>query len=73
MALGVGISCLPAFGRIPRCFLLEPTKLGCTHSTEHTIKVTYDTPFKEQFRWIPPPLVEEVWSHLREMLESGAI
>ena len=23
--------------------------------------------------WIPPPLVEEVRNHLREMLESGAI
>ena len=40
---------------------------------EHTIKMTEDTPFKEQFRWIPLPLVEEVWSHLREMLESGTI
>ena len=48
-------------------------KLGCIHSTKHMIKVTDDTPFKEQFRQIPPPLVEEVWSHLREMLESGAI
>ena len=35
--------------------------------------MTDDTPFKEQFRQIPLPLVEEVWSHLREMLESGAI
>ena len=41
-------------------FLLDPTELGCTHSTEHTIKVMDDTPFKEQFRWIPSPLVEEV-------------
>ena len=32
-----------------------------------------DTPFKEQFRQIPPPMVEEVRNHLREMLESGAI
>ena len=54
-------------------FLLDPTELGCTHSTEHTIKVTDDTPFKEWFRQIPPPLVEEVWSHLQEMLESGTI
>ena len=54
-------------------FSLEPMELGCTHSTEHTIKVTDNTPFKEWFRWIPPPLVEEVWSHLREMLESGTI
>ena len=26
---------------------LEPSELGCTHSTEHVIKVTDDTPFKE--------------------------
>ena len=36
-------------------FSLEPSKLGCTHSTEHVIKVTDDTPFKEYFRQIPPP------------------
>ena len=28
-------------------FSLHPTELGCTHSTEHIIKVTDDTPFKE--------------------------
>ena len=47
-------------------FTLEPSKLGCTHSTEHVIKVTDHTPFKEQFRWIPLPLVEEVCKHLQE-------
>ena len=36
-------------------FSLDPIELGCTHSTEHMIKVTDDTPFKEQFRRIPPP------------------
>ena len=45
-------------------FTLEPSKFGCTHSTEHVIKVTDNTPFKEQFRQIPLPLVEEVWKHL---------
>ena len=45
-------------------FFLEPSKLGCTHSTEHVIKVTNDTPFKECFRQIPLPLVEEVHTHL---------
>ena len=54
-------------------FLLDPAELGCTHSMEHIIKVTDDTPFKEQFRQIPPPLLEEVRNHLKEMLESGAI
>ena len=54
-------------------FSLEPSKLGCTHLTEHVIKVTNNTPFKEQFRQIPLPLVEEVHAHLQEMLDSGAI
>ena len=31
-------------------FSLDPMELGCTHSMEHTIKVTNDTPFKEWFR-----------------------
>ena len=54
-------------------FLLYPVELGCTHFIEHMIKVTDDTLFQEQFRQIPPPLVEEVQNHLWEMLESGAI
>ena len=54
-------------------FLLDLAELGCTHLTEHTIKVTDDTPFKEQFRQIPLLMVEEVRDHLREMLESGTI
>ena len=40
---------------------------------EHIIKVTDDTPFKEWFRQIPLPVVEEVGNHLKEMLESGAV
>ena len=31
-------------------FSIDPMELGCTHSMEHTIKVTDDTPFKEWFR-----------------------
>ena len=31
-------------------FSLDPAELGCTHSTEHTIKLTDDIPFKEWFR-----------------------
>ena len=54
-------------------FSLESCKLGCTHLTEHVINVAKDTPFKEQFRQIPLPLVEEVHAHLSEMLDSGVI
>ena len=54
-------------------FSLEPSEPGCTHSIEHVIKVTNDTPFKEWFRQIPLPLVEEVHMHLWDMLDSDAI
>ena len=54
-------------------FSLDPTELGCTHSTEHMIMVMDGTPFKEWFRQIPSPLVEEVWNYLQDILESGAI
>ena len=54
-------------------FSLESSELGCTHSTKHVIKVTDDTPFKERFRQIPPPLIEEVHKHLQEMLHLGMI
>ena len=39
-------------------FLLDLAELGCTHSTKHTIKVTDNTPLKEHFRQISPPMVE---------------
>ena len=54
-------------------FSLDLAELGCTHSTEHTIEVTDDTPLKEHFRQIPPPMVDELRNHLKEMLESSAI
>ena len=54
-------------------FSLEPSELGCTHLTEHVIKVTDNIPFKEWFRLIHLPLVEDVHMHLWEMLDSGTI
>ena len=41
-------------------FSLDPAELGCTHSTEHMIKVMDDTPFQEQFKHISLSLAEEV-------------
>ena len=48
MASRVARLCLLAFmAKYHNVFSLEPAELGCTHSIEHTIKVTDDTPFKE--------------------------
>ena len=56
-------------------FSLEKNKIGCTKAAEHVIELKdADTaPFKEQFRRIPPPQVDEVREHLKLMLDVGAI
>ena len=40
---------------------------------EHEIRITDSEPFKEQFRCIPLPLLEEVRTLLWDMLDAGAI
>ena len=54
-------------------FVLESNKLGCTSAIEHEICIENDEPFKEWFRHIPLPLLEEVRASLGDMLEAGAI
>ena len=54
-------------------FSLDDNKLGCASQVKHNIKVTKDEPFKERFQCIPPPLLEEVRTHVNDMLQAGAI
>ena len=54
-------------------FSLEQNEIGCTDTAEHVIELLDTEPFKERFRWIAPPLVEEVREHIQEMLDGGAI
>ena len=56
-------------------FSLEKNMIRCTKAAEHVIEVKDPdaTPFKEQFRRIPPPQVDEVREHLKLMLDTGAI
>ena len=54
-------------------FVLEGNELGCTSAIEHEIHINDSEPFKEQFRHVPPPLLEEVHALLRDMLDVGAI
>ena len=53
-------------------FSLDKNEMGCTDTTEHVIKLTKSEPFKERFRRIAPPLVEEVREHIQEMLDGGS-
>ena len=41
--------------------------------TQHDIELLDHEPFKERFRRIALPLVEEVRQHIQEMLDGGAI
>ena len=54
-------------------FTLKSDELGCTSTIEHEICLNDDEPFKECFRCIPLPLLEEVCASLRDMLEAGTI
>ena len=56
-------------------FCLEKNEMGCTNATKHVIELLpkQDEQFKERFRRIAPHEVEEVWQHIQEMLDGGAI
>ena len=54
-------------------FSLEPNEIGCTDAMEHVMELMKDELFKERFRRIAPPLVDEVHQHIQEMLDGGAI
>ena len=54
-------------------FSLDDNELGCASQVKHSIKVADDKPFKEQFWHIAPPLLEEVRTHVNDMLQAGAI
>ena len=54
-------------------FYLDKNEIGCTDTAKHIIKLLDDEPFKERFRRIALPLLDEVQEHLQEMLDGGAI
>ena len=56
-------------------FCLEKNEMGCTNATKHVIELLPEQgePFKERFRRVAPHEVEEVWQHIQEMLDGGAI
>ena len=54
-------------------FSLEPGELSCMGLVKHGMRVVDDEPFKERSQRILPPMVEEVRTHVKEMLEMGTI
>ena len=56
-------------------FSLEKNEIGHTKAVEHIIELKDPdaAPFKERFRRISPPQVDEVREHLKLMLDAGVI
>ena len=56
-------------------FSLEKHDMGHTKATKHKIALKDPDipPFKEQFRRIPPPQLNEVRKHLKLMLDAGVV
>ena len=56
-------------------FSLEKCDVGHTKAAKHKIvlKDPDTPPFKERFRQIPPPQLDEVHAHLKMMLDAGVI
>ena len=54
-------------------FTLDGNELSCMSAIELEIHISDGEPFKERFGCIPPPLLEEVCTSLRDMLEVEAI
>ena len=56
-------------------FSLEKHDMGHTSATKHKIvlKDPDTPPFKERFRRIPPPQLDEVREHLKLMLDAGVV
>ena len=49
-------------------FSLELNEIGCMDATEYVIKLMKDEPFKERFRCIASPLVDEIRQHIQKTL-----
>ena len=54
-------------------FSLDKNEIGCMDMAEHIIELMDDKLFKERFRRIAPPLLEEVQENLQDMFDGGAI
>ena len=56
-------------------FSFEKNEIGCTKAAEHVIELKDldAAPFKERFRRILSPQVDELREHLKLILNAGAI
>ena len=61
------------FTRHRSVFASSDNDLGCTGAVQLHVRTTDDIPVTMPYRRIPPAQLEEVKSHLQELVQSGAI
>ena len=54
-------------------FSINSTDIGTTHKVKHSTEMHDTRPFKQKYRRIPPAMIEEVRTHIQELLASGVI
>jgi len=54
-------------------FSVGDDDIGHNHDVKHRIDLTDDAPFKQRHRRIPPAMIDEVRSHLQQLLAAGVI
>ena len=59
--------------RNAKVFSKTDMDMGRTNLVKHHIKLTDPVPFKEAYRRIPPQMYDEVKTHIKEMINLGAI
>ena len=47
--------------------------IGTTDRVKHRIELSDEKPFKQKYTRIPPAMIEEVRSHIKELLAAGII
>ena len=71
-----GVNCISAHALLTKyhdIFSLEPGEVGCTGLAKHEIRVVDDEPLKERLWRIPPPMVEDIRAHVKEILDLDPI
>jgi hypothetical protein len=63
--------CKNLIAELSDLFSTKSTDLGSTDKVKHRIELNDATPFKQKYRRIPPTIIDEVRTHIQELLASG--
>ena len=65
--------CQSLIGKYQDIISTGSTDIRTTDKVQHRIDLSDTTPFKQRYRRIPPSMIEEVRTHVKELPASGVI